>query len=237
MTAGSCSSRVIFNVPDARSAGLEVEVTAQPTPLFDVALTASVADARLQSTLEAYDTAGHSTGIIAGIEDGKRLPTTPRFQTTAAATWRWVMDGWVGYLSGVYQHVGSRFTQIGDQAEGFGSVDLTALTPALHPDTFIGGPLTQSTFTFNPELPAYNILNTRIGILSGVWDIAFFINNVTDTRAFLALDQERGTRTGRLSDQPAAPRRHQHACQLLINNRLSPRPPVVNDRLRHTRIG
>ena len=80
----------------------------------------------------------------------------------------------------MYQHVGSRFTQIGDQADGFGSVDLTALTPALRPDTFIGGPLTQSTFTFNPELPAYNILNTRIGVLSGVWDIAFFINNVTD---------------------------------------------------------
>ena len=53
-----------------------------------------------------------------------------------------VMGGWVGYLSGVYQHVGSCFTQIGDQADGFGSVDLTALTPALRPDTFIGGPLT-----------------------------------------------------------------------------------------------
>ena len=115
-------------MPDARSAGLEVEVTAQPTPLFDVALSASVADARLQSTLEAYDAAGNSTGIIAGIEDGKRLPTRPRFQMTAAATWRWVMGGWVGYLSGVHQHVRSRFTQIGDQAEGFGSVDLTALT-------------------------------------------------------------------------------------------------------------
>ncbi len=204
VTAGSCSSRLIFNVPDARSAGLEVEVTAQPTPLFDVALSASVADARLQSTLEAYDAAGNATGIIAGIEDGKRLPTTPRFQTTAAATWRWVMGGWVGYLSGVYQHVGSRFTQIGDQAEGFGSVDLTALTPALHPATVIGGPLTQSTFTFNPELPAYNILNTRIGVLSGVWDIAFFINNVTDERAFLALDQERGTlaRIGYLTNPP-----------------------------------
>ena len=204
VTAGSCSSRVIFNVPDARSAGMEFEVAAQPTPLFDVALSASVADARLQSTLEAYDDAGHAIGIIAGIEDGKRLPTTPRFQMTTAATWRWVMGGWVGYLSGVYQHVGSRFTQIGDQAEGFGSVDLTALTPALHPDTFIGGPLTQSTFTFNPELPAYNILNTRIGVLSGVWDIAFFINNVTDERAFLALDQERGTRArvGYLTNPP-----------------------------------
>ena len=84
------------------------------------------------------------------------------------------------------------------------TVNLMALTPALHPDTFIGGPLTQSTFTFNPELPAYNILNTRIGVLSGVWDIAFFINNVTDERAFLALDQERGTRArvGYLTNPP-----------------------------------
>ena len=64
--------------------------------------------------------------------------------------------------------------------------------------------LTQSTFTFNPELPAYNILNTRIGVLSGVWDIAFFTNNVTDARAFLALDQERGTlaRVGYLTNPP-----------------------------------
>ena len=84
VTAGSCSSRVIFNVPDARSAGLEFEVAAQPTPLFDVALSASVADARLQ--------AGHVTGIIAGIEDGKRLPTTPRFQMA-------VGDGQPGRLS------------------------------------------------------------------------------------------------------------------------------------------
>ena len=102
VTAGSCSSRVIFNVPDAPSAGLEFEVAAQPTPLFDVALSASVADARLQSTLESYDAAGHVTGIIAGIEDGKRLPTTPRFQMAVAATWRWVMGSRVGYLSGVY---------------------------------------------------------------------------------------------------------------------------------------
>ena len=84
------------------------------------------------------------------------------------------------------------------------------------PGHIIGGPLTQRTFTFNPELPAYNILNTRIGVLSGGWDIAFFINNGTDAQAFLALDQERGTLArGRLSDQPAATRRYQHARQLL----------------------
>ena len=198
VTAGSCSSRIIFNVPESRSAGMELEIAAQPTPLFDFALAASVADGRLQSTLEAYDAEGSSTGIIAGIEEGKRLPTTPLFQTTAAATWRWLMGRWVGYLSGTFQHVGSRFTQIGDQAAGFGTVDLLAL-----PHT-IGGPLTQGTFTFDPELPAYNILNLRIGVLSGVWDIALFINNVTDERAFLALDQERGTlaRVGYLTNPP-----------------------------------
>ena len=68
----------------------------------------------------------------------------------------------------------------------------------------IGGPLTQDTFTFDPELPAYNILNVRVGVLRGVWDIAFFVNNVTDERAFLALDQERGTlaRVGYLTNPP-----------------------------------
>ncbi len=198
VTAGSCSSRIIFNVPESRSAGMELEIAAQPTPLFDFALAASVADGRLQSTLESYDAEGSSTGIIAGIEEGKRLPTTPLFQATAAATWRWLMGRWVGYLSGTFQHVGSRFTQIGDQAAGFGMVDLLAL-----PHT-IGGPLTQGTFTFDPELPAYNILNVRLGVVNGAWDIAFFVNNVTDERAFLALDQERGTlaRVGYLTNPP-----------------------------------
>ncbi|MXZ72000.1 MAG: TonB-dependent receptor [Acidobacteria bacterium] len=198
VTAGSCSSRIIFNVPESRSAGMELEIAAQPTPLFDFAIAASVADGRLQSTLESYDADGNSTGIIAGIEEGKRLPTTPLFQTTAAATWRWLMGNRVGYVSGTFQHVGSRFTQIGDQAAGFGAVNLLAL-----PNT-VGGPLTEDTFQFEPELPAYNLLNLRIGVLTGAWDIAFFVNNLTDERALLALDQERGTlaRVGYLTNPP-----------------------------------
>ena len=204
VTAGTCSSRIIFNVPDARSAGVELELAAQPTTFFDFAVSASVADARLQSTITSTD-AGGAVDVVSGIEDGRRLPTTPRFQTAAAATWRWLAGGgWVGYVSGTFQHVGSRFTQVGDQAEGFGAVNLMALSPVLHPGTFIGGPLTQGTFTFNPELPAYNILNARVGFLNGRWDVAFFADNLTDERAFLALDQERGTlaRVGYLTNPP-----------------------------------
>ncbi len=47
VTAGTCSLRIIFNVPDARSAGVELELAAQPTAFFDFAVSASVADARL----------------------------------------------------------------------------------------------------------------------------------------------------------------------------------------------
>ena len=68
----------------------------------------------------------------------------------------------------------------------------------------IGGPLTQDTFTFNPELPSYNLLNLRVGVKTEKWDIALFVNNVTDEIAFLALDQERGSRArvGYLTNQP-----------------------------------
>lgn len=199
VTAGSCSSRIIFNVPDARSAGMEFEVAAQPTTFFDFAVSASFADAKLLSTLTSTAADG-TVSVVSGIEDGKRLPTTPRFQLAAAATQRWLMGGdRVGYVSVTFQHVGSRYTQVGDQADGFGAVDLLSFAP-----NTIGGPLTASTFTFDPELPAYHLLNVRVGVLVGAWDVAFFVNNVTDERAFLALDQERGSRArvGYLTNPP-----------------------------------
>ena len=204
VTAGTCSSRIIFNVPDARSRGVEMELAAQPTPFFDFAVSGSLVDARLESTVTSTDADGAVT-VVSGIEPDRRLPTTPTFQAAAAATWRRPLaNRWVGYLSGTFQHVGSRFTQVGDQATGFGSVNLLALSPALRPGTFIGGPLTQGSFAFDPELPAYNLVNVRIGLLTGSWDVAFFLDNATNERARLALDQERGTlaRVGYLTNPP-----------------------------------
>ena len=42
-----------------------------------------------------------------------------------------------------------------------------------------------------------------IGFLDGRWDVAVFVDNVTDERALLALDQERGTRA-RVGNSPPA---------------------------------
>ena len=68
----------------------------------------------------------------------------------------------------------------------------------------IGGPLTQDVFRFDPLLPAYTLLNLRLGVRKSSWDVGLFVNNLTDERAFLALDRERGTRArvGFLTNQP-----------------------------------
>ncbi len=128
------------------------------------------------------------------------MPSVPQDQAAAAATYRWPTQNWVGYVTGVYQHIGDRFTQVGDEDLGSNAtVDLLSFAP-----NSIGGPFTQNTFTFDPKMPAYDIVNLRFGVLKGKWDTALFVNNVTDERAFLALDRERGfrARVSYLTNQP-----------------------------------
>lgn len=193
VTAGSCSSRIVINVPDASATGIEAEFELAPTDSFDFAISGNFNDSELGSSFIV-------NGVPqAGIVKGNRLPSVPKFQMAAAATYRWQMNrGMAGYATGVYQHVGDRYTQVSDQQTGFGTIPLDAFAGD------IGGPFTQNTFTFNPKLPAYDIVNLRVGFLRGMWDTAFYVNNVTDERALLALDIERGAlaRVSYMTNQP-----------------------------------
>ena len=195
VTAGSCSSRLILSVPSSRSAGAEVELTAAPSDNFDFYLSTSFNDSELRSSI--FDTSGN---VLAGIREGSRLPSVPQFQFSAAATYQWPMgDGARVYATGTYQHVGSRITQVGDEEPGVGVLNLLSFGA-----NTIGAPLTQDVFRFDPEMPAYDIVNLRLGWLKGKWDVSLFANNLTDERAFLALDRERGlrARVGYLTNQP-----------------------------------
>ncbi|HMC53536.1 MAG TPA: TonB-dependent receptor, partial [Gemmatimonadaceae bacterium] len=49
VTAGTCTSRLVFNVPKAQSSGLELELGATPTPHLDMSLNASVNTGQLKS--------------------------------------------------------------------------------------------------------------------------------------------------------------------------------------------
>jgi iron complex outermembrane receptor protein len=209
VTAGSCSSRLVFNAPTARSQGLELEVAATPTPNVDLAFSAAFTDSKLTSS----DTTG-GINVVAGIQSGNRLPGVPKIQLTGALTYGWnVTQGSRVSITGSFQHVGSRYTAIDDFGTGvclstasscpFGTVDMTKFE-AEEGGVTIGGPLTQDIYSFNPELPSYTLFNIRAGVRRSSWEVALFVNNLTDERALLALDRERGTRArvGFLTNQP-----------------------------------
>jgi iron complex outermembrane receptor protein len=198
VTAGSCTSRLVFNVPKARSTGLEVDFSATPSEHFDFSVNASLNNGQLRSTLTSTDAAG-TVAVVSGIKDGNRLPSVPEVQGAAAATYRWLVGrSSQPLVTASYRHVGSRYTLIDDLSAGFGNVNLNAL-----PHT-VGGPLTQTSFAFNPKLPAYDLVNMRVGVNRGIWEYALFANNLTNEIAYLALDRERGTlaRVGYLTNPP-----------------------------------
>ena len=197
VTAGSCSSRLVYNVP-AISRGAEIEFTAAPTRHVDFSLSTSLNNSDVRSTLTSTDSTG-AVAVVGGIQKGNRLPSVPQVQAAAAATYRWPMGASQGFLAGATQYTGSRYTLMEDLGNGFGTVNMDSFAP-----NTIGGPLTQQFFTFRAELPAYTLVNARTGVRRAQWEYAFFVNNLTNERALLALDRERGTlaRVGYLVNQP-----------------------------------
>jgi iron complex outermembrane recepter protein len=192
VVAGTCSSRILLNVPNAHSTGVEMELTAAPTDRFDFGISASYTESELDSTVSVP--VGGVPTVIANIVEGNRLPSVPEFQLSANATYTWPFtESLDGFITGVYQHVGSRYTQNADQAPGFGTFGIRDF-----------GDPTISAFTFDPLLPAYDIGNVRVGVRAESWEVAAYVNNVGDETARLALDQERGrvARVGYLVNQP-----------------------------------
>lgn len=191
--AGTCSSRIVFNVPKAHTDGIEFELATQPTDNLKFGLSASYNDSKLDSTITSTDS-NNVTTVVAGLKKGNRMASVPKFQMSANATYSWALtQSLTGYVTTVFQHIGDRYTQVPDQVPGFGTFTVRRF-----------GDPTITTFTFNPLLPAYDLVNLRVGIRGDDWEVAAFIDNLTDESAHLGLDQERGrvARVGFLTNQP-----------------------------------
>jgi iron complex outermembrane receptor protein len=194
--AGTCSSRIVFNVPKARALGVELEVAAALSENIDVSMAANYTDAELRSTVTSTPVGGPPV-IVGGIEKGNRLPTVPKFQFSLAGTYSVpsLVGGMDGFATISYQHIGSRWTQTGDQDPAF-------LNP-VNLITSVGSP-TVSQLSFDPKMSSYDLANLRVGVRNEKWELAFYINNLGDETAELALDRERGgrARVGFLTNQP-----------------------------------
>ena len=179
--AGSCSSRVVFNVPKAHSKGIEFEFSAKPDENWEFGIAGSFVDAQFDSSV--VTTAG---AVIAGMRDGNRLPTVPKFQVSGNLAYNFKAAGGDGYVAATIQHVGSRFTQPSDQENN----------PRVfnHGLPFGGAPANAAT-TVNLRLPQYQLVNLSAGIdLDSGLSLIAYVNNLFDENALLAFDRERGGR-------------------------------------------
>ncbi len=192
--AGSCSSRIVLNA-QAESLGAELELFASPNDNWEVGIAATYQQAEITRTR-----LGATGQPIAGIRAGNHLPTSPEFQASASVTYNWPFSATVaGFANLTFQYVGSSYTQLADQEPDVGCVGCPG-APGLFP---FGDP-TIGSFMFETELPSYEIGNLRFGVRSDAWEAALFVNNVSDERALLSLDRERGfrARVGYLTNMP-----------------------------------
>jgi iron complex outermembrane receptor protein len=195
-TAGSCSSRIVFNVPKAHSTGLEAEFSARPVPGLEVSLAGNIQSAEFDSTV--LTGAG---AVLGGIEEGNRLPTVPKFQVAATATYgQRFRDNADWYVTGSVQHIGNRYGEPADQVSGAGLVG-----NALFYDPATGDYGSGVNNIGSLRLPSYTLANLSAGI---AWDngleVVAYVKNLFDESPKLAIDRERGLRArfGYLIGQP-----------------------------------
>jgi iron complex outermembrane receptor protein len=203
VTAGTCSSRLVFNVP-AQSHGIEAELFARPNSTWDFGLSATWVDASLKGSVTSTSATGVVT-VIGGLADGNRLPTAPQIQAVASVGYTLPLQNKKDFFSVfTVQYVGSSYSQFENEQPGWGQIGDTAGDPNAARLIPYGGVPANTVISFDARLPAYSLGNLRAGVRTDRWEVAGYLNNLWDTNAHLALDYERGrsARVGYLTNQP-----------------------------------
>ncbi len=193
LDAGSCSSRISFNVDSAHTAGVEFEVTAQPLESLYLSLAGSILESEFDSTVT--DANGD---ILGGVKDGNRLASVPDFQFAATGSYYFPLQAFGGSDGSVtltVQHVGDRITQPSDQVSGAGL--FTSGLP-------FGGASGNEVSVVDLELDPYTLVNLSAAIEKDDWSATLYVHNIGDENANTSFDRERGgrARLGFRTNQP-----------------------------------
>lgn len=192
LDAGTCSSRVSFNVEDAHTLGGEIELTAVVTEDFEVTFAGSLLEAEFDSTVRDGD-----GNVVGGVEDGNRLASVPEWQFSVSGTYSFgeILGADNAYASVWWQAVGDRITQPSDQVDGAGTFQTGRPFAGMTGNEF---------YTADTELDSYDLVNLSVGLNYESFDVVFYVNNVTDELALTSFDRERGgtARVGYRVNQP-----------------------------------
>jgi len=118
-----------------------------------------------------------TSGPEAGIEEGQQLPNSPKLQGSLWGTYTWPVEFLPGaemFLRGQYSYTGKTHT---------------LLVPA-------GLDTNNPSFTND----AYSLVDLRLGLVSGEWEIDLFVNNLTDKRAQISQGSTHAWQWGRTGE-------------------------------------
>ena len=183
LDAGSCSSRISFNVAKAHTSGVELELTVEPAAGLELSFAGSFVDAQFDSTVLA-----ETGGVLGGVEKGNRLASVPEVQLAATFNYAFpvgLFGGTDAYVYASVQHIGDRITQPSDQVAGAGRF-VSGLA--------YGGATGTEATVLDLELDAYTLVDVRLGLFVEDWELAAYVRNLTDENAPLSFDRERGGR-------------------------------------------
>ena len=183
LDAGSCSSRISFNVAEAHATGVEVELTLQPLEGLQLGLAGSWVESEFDSTVAAAE-----GGVLGGVADGNRLASVPQLQLAATIDYAFgvaLLGGSEVVLHASVHHVGDRITQPSDQVAGAGRF-VSGLA--------YGGATGLEVTELDLELDPYTLVGLSLAIRKDDWEAALHVDNLTDENARLSFDRERGGR-------------------------------------------
>ena len=183
LDAGSCSSRISFNVAEAHATGVEVELNLQPLEGLQLGLAGSLVESEFDSTVAAAE-----GGVLGGVADGNRLASVPQIQLAATIDYAFgvaLFGGSELVLHASLHHVGDRITQPSDQVAGAGRF-VSGLA--------YGGATGLEVTELDLELDPYTLIGLRFAVRKDDWEAALHVDNLTDENARLSFDRERGGR-------------------------------------------
>ncbi len=154
LDAGSCSSRVVFNVPKAHSTGIEAELSVHPLPGLDLSLAGSVQSSKFDSTI-----ADRCRRVPAGIggqssADRAEVPDRGNARPMASGSARTR----TGTITASVQHIGNRFTQPSRPGPGCRDCRQRDL---LRPDRPAPSATGAKRIRLAASFPAYTLVNLR----------------------------------------------------------------------------
>ncbi len=181
--AGSCSSRVVFNVDSAHTAGIEFELEAQPSDGLYLSFAGSVLESEFDSAIT-----DQNGDPLNGVKKGNRLASVPEIQLAATGSYYFpvgLFGGSDAFVNATIHHVGDRITQPSDQVAGAGDF-VSGLAYA--------GATGDELTALDLVMDAYTIANLSVGIEKESWTATLYIHNVSDENADLSFNRERGGR-------------------------------------------